>query len=96
MFVAFVIVVASVFGISLWHRVRHPEDVLDPHESPAEYVRRLHGTPPTERERHRARWVLIACAVFAVVLTAVISSLPDDGGDCTTDGRCVHWTLDQP
>jgi hypothetical protein len=95
-FVAFVIVIVLVLGVSMWHRIKHPEDVLDPGESPADYLRRVHGPPPTKRERHRARWALIACAVFAVLLTVVISSLPDDGGDCNTEGRCFHWTVDQP
>jgi hypothetical protein len=94
-FVAFMIVIALMVVLTVWFRWKHPEDVIEPGESQAERVRRLYGPPPTPRERRRGRWLLIASLVFAVVLTAVISSLPD-GGDCNTEGRCFHWTYDQP
>jgi hypothetical protein len=94
--VAIAVTIVLVVVVASWYRVKHPEDVFEPGESPAERARRLYGPPPTPRARRRGRWLLIACAVFAVVLTAVISSLPDDGGDCNTEGRCVHWTYDQP
>ena len=95
-FVAFMIVIALMVVFIVWSRWKHPENVIEPGESLEERYRRLYSPPPTPRERRRGRWLVVASLVFAVVLTAVISSLPDGGGDCNTEGRCFHWTYDQP